>query len=373
MIITNNKNVFSDGERKIILHKSQMVEAIAGLRSLYVESDEKLHSIRDFDQKFERLDDNIKYSLKKYGQAYSGWLLIMDIATYISCRYYDRTGETYISFGDAISEYDALDPVTYLYIFLGMPALGYEKEDAARWLKDPDTMSSKDVKTIGQYIDQKDIRIFIRNICELKDDLRDLLRIYWEKVFCEVWEGIQISLEKTIDTAGYECRMLGDISQYIANIHKDIKVSKGNIYINKEVPYNIKLEDVKQVHVFPSTFSGEELLIDIFDDSLVIYYNLNLNDTKHVGKEGKRLCKIFKILGDDTRLKIAKMLWGAPATTQYLSAMLGMSPSTVSTHLKMMKAAGLLTNKAVKKFVYYEINQETIDKLGKDLTDYLKN
>lgn len=42
-------------------------------------------------------------------------------------------------------------------------------------------MSSKDVKTIGQYIDQKDIRIFIRNICELKDDLRDLLRIYWEK------------------------------------------------------------------------------------------------------------------------------------------------------------------------------------------------
>lgn len=52
----------------------------------------------------------------------------MDIATYISCRYYDRTGETYISFGDAISEYDALDPVTYLYIFLGMPALGYEKK-----------------------------------------------------------------------------------------------------------------------------------------------------------------------------------------------------------------------------------------------------
>ncbi len=373
MIITNNKYVFYDGERKIILHKSQMVEAIAGLRSLYLKSNEKLHSIKDFDQKFEKLDDSVKYSLQKYGQAYSGWLLIMDIATYISCRYYDRTGETYISFDEAIREYDNMDLVTYLYIFLGMPALGYEKEDAQRWLKDPETMSTKDVKTIGQYISQKDVRIFIRNIDTLKDDLRDLLKVYWEKVFRDVWEDIQISIDKTIDTAGYECRMLGDISQYIANIHKDIKVSKGNIYINKEIPYNIKLDDVKQIHIFPSTFSGEELLIDIFDDSLVIYYNLNLMDSKAVGEEGKRLCKIFKILGDDTRLKIAKLLWGSPATTQYLSAMLGMSPSTVSTHLKMMKSAGLLTNKAVKKFVYYEINQETIDKLGKDLTDYLKN
>lgn len=373
MIITDQKNVFSEGEKQVILHKSQLVEAIAGLRSLYLKSSEKLHSIRDFSIEFEKLDETVRYSLNKYGEAYSGWLLIMDIATYISCTYYDRTGKTDISFETAMEEYDKMDEVTYLYIFLGMPALGYEKADAARWLRDTDTMSSKDRQVIGQYIAQKDIKIFIRNIADLKEDLKELLTVYWEKVFRGVWQEIEKSIDKTIDTAAYECRMLGDISQYIANMHKDIKVAKGSIHINKEVPYDIKLSDVKQVHVFPSTFSGEELLIDIFDRSLVIYYNLNLDDSRQVGEEGKKLCKIFKILGDDTRLRIARLLWGSPATTQYLAGMLGMSPSTVSAHLKMMRSAGLVTNKAVKKFVYYEIDQRAMAELGEELLDYLKN
>ena len=179
--------------------------------------------------------------------------------------------------------------------------------------------------------------------------MRDLLTIYWNDVFQSVWRDIELSLDKTIDSANYECGLLGDVTQYIANVHSSIKVSKGTIFIQKDVPYMIDLDHVKKVHVFPSTFSGEELLIDTFDESLVIYYNLNLMDSKYVGQQGKELCKIFKALGDDTRLKIAKILWGAPATTQYLAGMLGMAPSTVSTHLKVMKAAGLLTNKAIKK------------------------
>ena len=372
MIISSSKNVFSDGAREIILHKSQMVEAVAGLHSLYVKNDEKLGAIRNFAARFAALDEKTRYSLQKYGENYAGWLLIMDVATYLSCKYYDETGDTYLSFEKAVAAYDELDEVTFTYIFLGMPALGYSKEDAARWLRDPASISARDFKEIGQYVSPENVAIFIRNAAALKDDLSDLLVVYWEKVFRGVWEDVNLSLDKTIDTAAYECRLLGDSAQYIANVHKDIKVSKGNVYVSKEAQYVISLEKIKKVSIFPSAFSGKELLIDTFDDSLVIYYNLNLLDSKQVGEDGKRLCKIFKILGDDTRLKIARMLWGAPATTQYLAGMLGMSPSTVSTHLKMMRTAGLVTNKAVKKFVYYEINQEIFEKLGPDLLEYMK-
>lgn len=372
MISAKIKNSFYDGVRTVIFHKSELVETIASLHSLYAEKSEKLHSLKNLEEKLDNLDPGVKYSLWKYGESYAGWLLIMDIATYISSMHYEETGETYLTFEAAMKEYDKIDLVTYLNIFLGMPALGYERSDAVRWLENPDTMSSKDIKTIGQYIAQKDVRIFIKNIKELKDDLRDLLTIYWNDVFQFVWRDIELSLDKTIDSANYECGLLGDVTQYIANVHSSIKVSKGTIFIQKDVPYMIDLDHVKKVHVFPSTFSGEELLIDTFDESLVIYYNLNLMDSKYVGQQGKELCKIFKALGDDTRLKIAKILWGAPATTQYLAGMLGMAPSTVSTHLKVMKAAGLLTNKAIKKFVYYEVNQEALVQLGEQLVRYFK-
>ena len=372
MISAKIKNSFYDGVRTVIFHKSELVETIASLHSLYAEKSEKLHSLKNLEEKLDNLDPGVKYSLWKYGESYAGWLLIMDIATYISCMHYEETGETYLTFEAAMKEYDKIDLVTYLNIFLGMPALGYERSAAVRWLENQDTMSSKDIKTIGQYIAQKDVRIFIKNIKELKDDLRDLLTIYWNDVFQSVWRDIELSLDKTIDSANYECGLLGDVTQYIANVHSSIKVSKGTIFIQKDVPYMIDLDHVKKVHVFPSTFSGEELLIDTFDESLVIYYNLNLMDSKYVGQQGKELCKIFKALGDDTRLKIAKILWGAPATTQYLAGMLGMAPSTVSTHLKVMKAAGLLTNKAIKKFVYYEVNQEALVQLGEQLVRYFK-
>lgn len=372
MISGERKNSYYDGMREVVFHKSELVETIASLHSLYTEKSEKLHSLRNLEDKLKNLDPKVKYSLWKYGESYAGWLLIMDIATYISCMHYEEKGETYLTFDQAMAEYDRMDLVTYLNIFLGMPALGYERSDAVRWLEDPDTMSSKDIKTIGQYIAQKDVKIFIRNIKELKDDLRYLLMAYWNDVFKSVWSEIKLSLDKTIDSANYECGLLGDVTQYIANVHSSIKVSKGTIYIQKDVPYTIDLAHVKKVHVFPSTFSGEELLIDTFDESLVIYYNLNLMDSKHVGQQGKELCKIFKALGDDTRLKIAKILWGAPATTQYLAGMLGMAPSTVSTHLKVMKAAGILTNKAIKKYVYYEVNQDALAQLGEQLVHYFK-
>jgi len=372
MIVTSNRNIYTDGTRKVILHKSEFVEAIAGLRSYHIGNIGKQHDLRNFSEEFEKLEENVKYSIRKYGEVYAGWLLIMDIATYISRKYYENTGETYIGFEKAMEEYDKIDLKDFLYIFLGMPALGYELEDAERWLKNVESMSSKDIKTIGQYISQGNVKIFIRNIKELKEDLKELLYIYWKNIFKDVWKNIESSVDKTIDSARNECTMLGDVPQYLANVHKDIKVAKGNIYIQKEVPYSIKLEEIKNIHLFPSAFSGEELLIDISKDSLIIYYNLNLNDTKQVGEDGKRLCKIFKILGDDTRLKIAKILWGSPTTTQYIASMLGMAPSTVSSHLKVMHDAGLVTNKAVKKYVYYEVNQEMLAELGSDLVNYLK-
>ena len=88
MISAKKKNSFCDGVRTVVFHKSELVETIASLHSLYAEKSEKLHSLKNLEDQLNDLAPSVKYSLWKYGESYAGWLLIMDIATYISSMHY---------------------------------------------------------------------------------------------------------------------------------------------------------------------------------------------------------------------------------------------------------------------------------------------
>lgn len=371
MFQTESKYFF-DGKREIIFHKNELVEMIASLHSLQTESDEEQQSMWLIEKRMKQLNKDVTYSLEMYGSAYAKWLLIMDIATYISCSYYDRTGEVNLSYEAAMEEYRKLDDATYLYIFLGMPALGFQLEDAEEWLKEPDKIDKKSLKIIGQYISEKDIRIFIRNISDLKNDLDALLSIYWEEIFQPIWGEIEKSIDKTIKSEKYECVRVGDCIRYISNLHNQIHVGKGQIFLKKDVQYVVNQEEIKKIHIFPSTFSGSELLMDKLGDSLIIYYNLNLKYISDEIEVPTDLSMTFKALGDDNRLKIVKLLWGAPATTQYLANVLGLAQSTVSAHLKMLKSAGILKNKTIKKYVYYEVDQSVLERLSPMLLEFIQ-
>lgn len=363
---------FFDGKREIVFHKNEMVEMIASLHSLQTESDENQQGMWLIEKRVKSLDKKIQHSLNMYGKTYAKWLLIMDIATYISCNYYERTGEVNLGYEQAMQEYWNIDDATYLYIFLGMPALGFQLDDARTWLQEPDKIDPKSLKTIGQYISEKDIQIFIRNIRELKEDLGNLLQIYWEEVFSPIWVEIEKSIDKTIKSEKYECTKVGDCIRYIAGLHNQIYVGKGQICLKKDIQYVVKQEEIKKIHIFPSTFSGSELLMDKLGENLIIYYNLNLKYISDEIEVPTKLSQTFKALGDDSRLKIVKLLWGSPATTQYLANVLGLAQSTVSAHLKLLKSAGILRSKTIKKYVYYEVDQSIIESLNPMLLSFMK-
>ena len=86
MFQTESKYFF-DGKREIIFHKNELVEMIASLHSLQTESDEEQQSMWLIEKRMKQLNKDVTYSLEMYGSAYAKWLLIMDIATYISCSY----------------------------------------------------------------------------------------------------------------------------------------------------------------------------------------------------------------------------------------------------------------------------------------------
>ena len=70
------------------------------------------------------------------------------------------------------------------------------------------------------------------------------------------------------------------------------------------------------------------------------------------------MAELFKILGDENRVKIIGLLLEREHCVCELIEKLILSQSTVSHHLKIMKSAGLLNDRSRGTWNYYSLNKE---------------
>lgn len=75
--------------------------------------------------------------------------------------------------------------------------------------------------------------------------------------------------------------------------------------------------------------------------------------------------ELFKVLGVDTRIRIIEMLkQKGPLGAKEMSEMLGVTPSAVSQHLKILKHAGLVRNERKGYWIPYRIDASALEKCG---------
>ena len=75
-------------------------------------------------------------------------------------------------------------------------------------------------------------------------------------------------------------------------------------------------------------------------------------------KDFSNLADLFKLLGDPTRLRLFWLLCHCEECVLNLSAMMEMSSPALSHHLRILKAAGLISSRRDGKEVYYKVSQD---------------
>ena len=75
----------------------------------------------------------------------------------------------------------------------------------------------------------------------------------------------------------------------------------------------------------------------------------------------KYAAELFKLLSVDKRIEIIERLKTGPMTVNVLAEKLGVTPSAVSQHLRVLKAADLVTNERKGYFIHYSINPEALE------------
>ncbi len=83
--------------------------------------------------------------------------------------------------------------------------------------------------------------------------------------------------------------------------------------------------------------------------------------------------RIFKALGDKTRLRMVKMLeLKEELCVCEIRAVIDFSMPTISNHLKILSEAGLVTSYKKEKYVNYKLNKDKNDKNDKNLMEIFK-
>lgn len=72
----------------------------------------------------------------------------------------------------------------------------------------------------------------------------------------------------------------------------------------------------------------------------------------------KETVKLFKALGDPTRLRIVKLLEEGELCVCQLTAVLQMGQSRISRHLSILKQAGLIADRKQGKWVHYRLSRQ---------------
>lgn len=72
------------------------------------------------------------------------------------------------------------------------------------------------------------------------------------------------------------------------------------------------------------------------------------------------LAELFKVFGDTTRVRILCALFESEMCVCDISVLLGMTQSSISHQLRVLKSAKLVKNRKEGKVVYYSLNDEHI-------------
>ena len=84
-----------------------------------------------------------------------------------------------------------------------------------------------------------------------------------------------------------------------------------------------------------------------------------------------QLAEIFHLMGDANRLRIVFLCLDDAICVGEIAAQLALSPSLVSHHLRLLKAARLLVSERRGKQVFYQAADHHIRSVLKDMADHI--
>jgi DNA-binding transcriptional ArsR family regulator len=127
----------------------------------------------------------------------------------------------------------------------------------------------------------------------------------------------------------------------------------------------------------PSVFCRPAVFMHFWRGALTFCTPIDL-DSSYTGRPGDEMSapdietvRFFQALGDDTRLRILRLLAEREMYLTELSERLGLTKATTKHHMVRLRAAGLVTLYVRERLTYYSLKPDTPNRAAEALERYL--
>lgn len=195
----------------------------------------------------------------------------------------------------------------------------------------------------------------------------DLLQRYWDHAFADEWDRIRPRIEaevtegaRTLVTAG----MAGLVAEFLPEGRWD--ASRSSITVDKPWDRSCDVAERGGMLFVPTVYGWPNVLIELAHPwPLSVFFPLReLRQPEVPHASDHEVASGLRALGDETRLQITRLVAEEPRSTKELAALLSLSESAVSRHLKTLASAGVVDSHRDGYFVLYRLVPDRIGTLG---------
>lgn len=357
-----------DNKRGYIKYKFIHSATLEMVKSIHVVADPEHHVFcREWAKRIDqRLSSGVKEEIQFFAEKYGQWHYVMDLVAELA---YYRSGANDLEV--ILEKIRKMNKLTFAVFFLGGSPHKSDVKSIRELMENPELAKDTAVFSANEKITKEDAVFFLQHIDEIRERLCSTMWQYWKEAFEYEWEAVDRYLMTVIKKGRALIERYGAVT-YICSLHEDMVVDGDVLRFNKDIPFSIRLGEVREIIITPSVFSYPHLYGNIFQGKVYIALNMNYKGVKLNEAIPKDTLELLRIISDETRFRIVKALWENRATNSELVELLTMSKATVSLHLKLMKAAGLVEVEKTSKCTYYKLIKEPFYTIQQKLMDSLK-
>lgn len=367
-------------EWKIGFSYSPTVEMMLSLHVLCNAKHHALH-LQWAVQTKRRMDRRMLADLRYFGRGFRQYLILCDLIV-------PEPGSDLKGFEEELEELAGLSDLEFAHRILRESCARHEVEQAlggggalehllGRFQEEPPTSLGNVHPASAAFCPATAQRQAVRDLLSdppaFRARLMGFLRRYWQEVFAGEFERLEPRFLADLTEKARLLRTSGAASLLTQLSDRIAADQEGReLLIYKQMDATVDVSELESVTITPTYFGAPHLILSIEPDHLLLWYDLEAAG-RHAPPRipPARLVSVLRAVGDEVRLTILKLVAEKRRSTQELAQTLGITPPSVSRHLRILKEAGLLSSEGEGYYVFYSLVPEELVGLGRHLADFL--